>query len=219
MFAATLDYGSNVTLLPLPSSISKDFILPATAFLHPNILSTYGVSTVKSAPFLVMEKVETTLTSLVREFGIKMTLRESVDLAFGVVSAVDYLHHCHGVVHGLLRSDCVFFTSCLTAKVLDPGAAVLVNNNEVLSDSPADDLTELGHILLSLFTTKSCGAGNSGSRNKLSILVRRVMTSKLESVHQGIRELLDGLESMRHSSEYLQCPAKRFVSCKLYESP
>ena len=52
----------------------------------------YDVDVSSSVPMLVMEKVETPLSSLLRDVGNMVTVRERVDLAFGIVCALEYFH-------------------------------------------------------------------------------------------------------------------------------
>ena len=75
---------------------------------------------------LEMEKVETSLSSLVCDVGDIVTVRERVDLAFGIVCAVKDFHEQLKVAHGLISCDTVFITQQLSAKLLDPSAAFLL---------------------------------------------------------------------------------------------
>ena len=100
---------------------------------------------------LEMEKVQTSLSSILRDVGDLVTVREKVDLAFGIVCAVEYFHDHLRVAHGLISCDTVFVTQQLSAKLLDPSAAFLLTGK--LSQDAVScvcDIKQLVEILLSL---------------------------------------------------------------------
>ena len=74
--------------------------IQAVAVIYDAVICDVGIH--KSVPMLVMEKVETSLSSLLLDVGDMVTMRERIDLAFGVVSAihVQYFHKHLRVAHG-----------------------------------------------------------------------------------------------------------------------
>lgn len=207
-----------MTLLPLPEQtpLLNGFALPRRMYRHPNIAMTYGVTEVDTTPTLVIEKLQTSLSHLLRQFGNKLTLRERVDLAFGIVSAIDFLHCRHGVIHGMITIDRIFFTSQLTAKVLDPTAAILSSSDPCPSPTYKDDMTQLGRILLRLFTVEH---SDENACRDLLTLVRVLVSNNDNDGPDGSYSLLEVLDRMRRSEPYLSCPPKREFSCQLYERP
>ena len=118
-----------------------------------NIAVVYDVDVVSSVPMLEMEKVETSLSSLLGDVADMFTVRERVDLAFGIVCAVEYFHEQLRVAHGFISCDAVFVTQQLRAKRLDPSAAFLLTGK--LSEhavSCGGDIKQIVEILLSLLS-------------------------------------------------------------------
>ena len=136
-----------VSFQPVFASISDGFTFSSVC-MHPNIAVTYGVSFNSSGAMMVMEKVETSLSSLLCDMDKLMTVRERVNLAFGIVSAIGYFHHHLEVTYGLLNGDIVFVTSELRAKLLDPSAVYVLTGK---TPDPAitfeDDLVQLTSLL------------------------------------------------------------------------
>ena len=136
------------TIQDVCTSLPDDFILSPSACMHANVAVTYDVCSLKSVPILVMEKVETSLSSLLLDVGDMVTVRERIDLAFGIVSAIEYFHDHLKMTHGLISGDTVFVTQQLSAKMLDPSAAYLLSGR--LPDPAVtfeDDMEQLIHLL------------------------------------------------------------------------
>ena len=135
------------------TSLPDDFFLSPSVCSHVNVAVVYDVDVVSSIPMLEMEKVEASLSSILRDVGDMLTVRERVDLAFGVVCAVEYFHDQLRVAHGLISCDTVFITQQLSAKLLDPSAAFLLTGklpeNAV---SCVGDIKQLVELLLSLLS-------------------------------------------------------------------
>ena len=135
------------------TSLPDDFFLSPSICSHVNVAVVYDVDVVSSVPMLEMEKVETSLSSLLGDVGDMVTVRERVDLAFGIVCAVEYFHEQLKVAHGLISCDTVFVTQHPRAKLLDPSAAFLLTGK--LSEqavSCVGDIKQLVEILLSLLS-------------------------------------------------------------------
>ena len=73
------------------TSLPDDFFLSPVCS-HANVAVVYDVDVVSPIPLLELEKVETSLSSVLRDVGQMVTVRERVDLAFGIVCAVEYFH-------------------------------------------------------------------------------------------------------------------------------
>lgn len=202
-----------VSLHSAAVAVPDDFILRSGVCSHPNIAVLFDVTMNFSGPMLVTEKVETSLSNLMCDVGHKVTTRERVDLVVGVVSAVDYLHSHLGIVHGLLNTDTIFFTSQLTAKVLHPAAALLLNDElRQFSHSPTDDVGQLGLVLLQIFEG-SCLEDNIAFSSLQSIVDRMIIG--LEDL--PLSHVLSALWLLRTTKDYLDSPAKRLISCEISE--
>ena len=134
------------------TSLPDDFFLSPSVCSHANVAVVYDVDVVTSIPMLEMEKVETSLSSLLRDVGDMVTVRERVDLAFGIVCAVEYFHDQLRVAHGLINCDTVFVSQQLSAKLLDPSAAFLLTGKLSEHFSCVGDIKQLVEILLSLLS-------------------------------------------------------------------
>lgn len=201
-----------MSLQPVAASLPDDFVLPQAVCLHPNIAVTYGITTTQSGPTLVMERVETSLSNLLSEVGDKVTVRERVDLAFGILSAVDYLHNQLTVVHGYLDIQHVFFTTSLTAKVLDPTAASLMTDDRTLLTScltATDDMRQLGKILTALFEGLQFSPWTAAK--SLQAVVALLLDGRSRCFLSDVRAMLDRL---RGTAEYVYCNPKRHVLCE-----
>ncbi|XP_062502984.1 uncharacterized protein LOC134179953 [Corticium candelabrum] len=123
-------------------------------FHHPNIAVTYGVTVFMCSDMLVMEKVVTSLSDVLADSDVnnEMNVRDRVDISYGIVCAVDYLHHQVGIIHGYISPTIVFITSRLTAKLLDPAASCLVHNKICQrAESYEEDLHQLICLLIKLY--------------------------------------------------------------------
>ena len=82
-----------------------DFFLSPSVCRHVNVTVVYDVDVVSSVPILEIEKLEKSLSSLLGDVGaiwLPCEL-ERVDLAFGIVCAVEYFHEQLRVAHGVRR--------------------------------------------------------------------------------------------------------------------
>ena len=66
-------------------SLPEYFFLSPSVCSHANVAVVYDANVVSSIPMLEMETVETSLSSLLDDVGDMVTVRERVDLAFGIV--------------------------------------------------------------------------------------------------------------------------------------
>ena len=105
----------------------------------------YDVDVVSSVPMLLMERVKTSLSSLLRDVSSMVTVRERVDLAFGIVCAVEYFHDHLGVAQGLIIGETVFVTQQLRAKLFDPSSAFLLTGK--LSEHTATLANDIQQLL------------------------------------------------------------------------
>jgi hypothetical protein len=100
----------------------EDFLFPSVP-MHANVAVVYGVCFLKSVPTLVIEKVETSLSSMLLEAVEMVTVREKINLAFGIMSAVEYFHNHLNMSHGLISSDaCVRYTTIECQAVRSTGS-------------------------------------------------------------------------------------------------
>ena len=190
--------------------LPDDFFLYPSVCSHANVAVVYDVDVVSSIPMLELEKVETSLSSILRDVGDMVTVRERVDLAFGIVCAVEYFHDQLRVAHGLISCDTVFVTQQLSAKLLDPSAAFLLTGK--LSEnavSCVDDIKQLVEILLSLLRD-ACPAFlfTCDRLRDIAVGVERV---EREGSLSEIKALLDGLQQ---TAEYRCCPRGQQLVCQ-----
>ena len=88
--------------------------------------------------------------------GDRVTVRERINLAFGVVSAIEYFHDHLKATHGLISGDVVSITQQLSAEMLDPSAAYLLTGK--LPDPAVtfeDGMQKLIHLLLRMLSDVS----------------------------------------------------------------
>lgn len=69
------------------------------------LLVLYDVCFPKSVPTLILEKVEKSLSSLLLKAGEMATVRDKVNLAFGIVSATEYFRDHLNMSHGLINGN------------------------------------------------------------------------------------------------------------------
>ena len=158
---------------------------------------------------LEMEKVETSLSSLLRDVGDMVSVRERVDLAFGIVCAVEYFHDQLRVAHGLISCDTVFVSQQLSAKLLDPSAAFLLTGK--LSEhavSCVGDIKQLVEILLCLLSD-TCPAFLLACDRLRDIADRVERKGGCYSMSE-MKGLLDGLQQ---TAEYRCCSRGRQLAC------
>ena len=201
------------TVQALCTSLPDDFCLPSPVFSHANVAAVYDVGVVSSVPILVMEKVETSLSSLLCDVGQMVTMRERVDLGLGIVSAVEYFHDHLIVAHGLISGETVFVTQQLSAKMLDPSAAFMLTGN--LCEHAAtldDDIEQVVHVLLSLFGD-ICPAF-SFACDRLRDIAVGVENADRNGGRKSLFEVKTLLDDLRHTAEYRSCPGKRQLLCQ-----
>ena len=92
------------------TGLPDHFVFSPSVCSHVNVAVVFDVDVVSSIPMLEMEKVETSLLSILRDVCEMVTVRERVYLAFGIVCAVEYFHDHLRVTHGLISCDTVFVT-------------------------------------------------------------------------------------------------------------
>src|SRR4051794_34897453 len=103
----------------------------AAALNHPAIVAVYDTGedivteptgAVSHVPFIVMEYVEGhTVRDILRD-GHAVPIEEAVDIAAGVLSALEYSHHA-GIVHRDIKPANVMLTPTGAVKVMDFGIA------------------------------------------------------------------------------------------------
>ena len=193
--------------------IPDEFCLSPSVCSHANVAVVYEVGVVSSIPILYMEKVETSLSSLLCDVGDRVTARERVDLAFGIVSAVEYFHEQLRVAHGLICCDTVFVTQQLSAKLLDPSAAFLLTGKLCEhAVSCADDIKQLVEILLSLLSDM-CPAFLFACDLLRDIAVG-VERKERRGDCNSLSEMKALLEGLQQSAEYRCCPCGRQLLCQ-----
>jgi hypothetical protein len=189
-----------VSFQPISASISiSDGFTISSICSHPNIASTYGVTFDASGAMLVIEKVETSLSSLLCDKTKVMTVYEKVNLAFGILSAMGYFHHHLEVPYGLLTGDTVFVTSNLRAKLLDPSAVyMLTGKTPDPGTSLEDDMVQLMSLLQSVLEDDCPALKSACSRlRSMAIMLNRGsrgysylstfhMAAVLDSVRQSV---------------------------------
>ena len=175
--------------------------------MHANVAVIYDVGILRSVPMLVMERVETSLSSLLLDVGDRVTVRERINLAFGIVSAIEYFHDHLKVTHGLISGDAVFITQQLSAKMLDPSAAYLLTGK--LPDPAVtfeDDMEQLIHLLLRILSDVcpcdrlraiAVGAQNINGQSECRL-----------------RPLFEYFYGLRQTAEYYCCPRSRQLLCR-----
>ena len=198
-------YGVEVACTSLPDEF---FLSPVCS--HANVAVVYEVDVFSSIPILYMEKVETSLSSLLCDVGDRVTVRERVDLAFGIVCAVEYFHEQLRMAHGLIRCDTVFVAQQLTAKLLDPSAAFLLTGKLCeRAVSCAGDIQQLVEILVSLLSD-TCPAFlfTCDRLRDIGVVVER------EERKGSLSEMKALLDVLQQTAEYCSCPRGRQLLCQ-----
>ena len=189
------------------TSLPDEFFLSPSVCNHAHIAVVYDVDVLSSIPILYMEKVETSLPSLLCDVGDRVTLRERVDLAFGIVCAVEYFREQLRVSHGLISCDTVFVTQQLSDKLLDTSAVFLLTSK--LCEHAVccgRDIQHLVEILLSLLTN-TCPAFLFACDLLRDITIgveRRERKGDCNSLSE-MKTLLDGLHRCCLSGRQLLC--------------
>ena len=171
---------------------------------------------VSSVPMLVIERVETSLSSLLRDVSQMVTVRERVDLAVGIVCAVEYFHDHLGVAHGSISGETVFVTQQLSAKLFDPSSAFLLTGK--LSEHAAtlaNDIKQLVDLLLSLLNDICPAFSFVRDRMRdIAVDVESFMDRKDECMQKPLSELRSLLHGLRLTAEYRCCPRRRQLLCQ-----
>ena len=139
--------------------------------------------------------------------------RKSIDLAFGIVCAVEYFHNQLSVAHGLISCDTVFVTQQLSAKLLDPSAAFLLTGKlSKHAVSCAGDIKQLVQILQSLLSD-ICPAFLFAYDRVRGIAVGfERMEGKGDC--NSLFEMKGSLDGLRQTAEYRCCPRGRHLLCQ-----
>ena len=191
------------------TSLPDEFPLSPSVCSHANVAVVYEVDVVSSIPILYMEKVETSLSSLLCDVGDRVTARERVDLAFGIVCAVEYFHEQLTVAHGLITCDTVFVTQQLSAKLLDPSAAFLLTGKLYEhAVSCAGDIQQLVEILLSLLSD-TCPTFLFACD-----LLRDIAVGVGREERNSLSEMKALLEGLQQTPQYRCCPRGRQLLCQ-----
>ena len=197
------------------TSLPDDFFLSPSVCSHVNVAVVYDVDVVSSIPMLEMEKVETSLSSLLGDVGDMVTVRERVDLAFGIVCAVEYFHEQLRMAHGLISCDTVFVTQQLRAKLLDPSTSFLLTGK--LSEhavSCGGDIKQLVEILLSLLSATCPAFLFACDRLRdIAVGVDRV-ERKGDCYYDSLSEMKGLLDGLQQTAEYRRCPRGRQLACQ-----
>ena len=206
-------FNSGMCRVEASCSLPKDILLSPSVCSHANVAVVYDVDVDSSIPMLEMEKVETSLSSLLRDVGGLVTVRERVDLAFGIVCAVEYFHDHLRVAHGLISCDTVFVTQQLSAKLLDPSVAFLLTGK--LSENGVTfvgDIKQLVVTLLSLLSDTCPAFLFACDRLRdIAVGVDRVERKGDCFSLSEMKALLDGLQQ---TAEYRCCPRGRQLACQ-----
>ena len=197
---------SLVTFLSIPSNGVCSSSVVFSMFHHPNIAVTYGVTVSTGSDMLVMEKVVTSLSDVLDDSVVndEMNVHERVDISYGIVCAVDYLHHQVGIIHGYISPTTVFITSRLTAKLLDPAASCLLHDQICQrAESYDDDLHQLICLLIKLYGSYSQFL--SVCRHLWSMISR---DKKSRDKVVSTTELLELIDELKLNQEY-SCSSRR----------
>ena len=196
------------------TSVPEDSFLFPSVCSHANVAVVYFVDVVSCIPMLEMERVETSLSSLLCALGDMVTVRERVDLALGIVCAVEYFHDHLRVSHGLISCDTVFVTQQLTAKLLEPSAAFLLTGKLPSEHvvSCAGDIKQTVKILLSLLSDM-CPAFLFCC-DRLRDIVVDVERMDRKGDCNSLSQMKALLDSLQQIAEYRCCPRGRQLVCK-----
>ena len=196
------------TFLSIPANGVCSSSVVFSMFHHPNIAVTYGVTVSTCSDMLVMEKVVTSLSNVLDDSVVndEMNVHERVDISYGIVCAVDYLHHQVGIIHGYISPTTVFITSRLTAKLLDPAASCLMHDKICQRvESYNDDLHQLICLLIKLYDSYP---QFSSVRHRLCEMISHDETKKSRDKVVSTTKLLALIDELKHNGEY-SCSSRR----------
>ena len=138
-----------VALKVLPSEVAEDqdrvrrFVLEAkaaSALNHPNILTVYEIGNFENSRYIATELIKgETLRDLLK--GAPLSLRESLDVAIQVASALNAAHGA-GIIHRDIKPGNIMVRPDGLVKVLDFGLAKLPAPPTVAADSEAETLAK-----------------------------------------------------------------------------
>ena len=200
------------TYLSIPANGVCSSSVVFSMFHHPNIAVTYGVTVSSCCDMLVMEKVVTSLSDVLDDSVVndEMNVHERVDISYGIVCAVDYLHHQVGIIHGYISPTTVFITSRLTAKLLDPAASCLIHDKICQrAESYDDDLHQLICLLINLYDSYPQFLS---VRHRLCDMISRDKINKSSDKVASTRELLELIDEVKRNEEYNYSSRRRELS-------
>ncbi|XP_065829963.1 serine/threonine-protein kinase TNNI3K-like isoform X3 [Oscarella lobularis] len=222
-------------------------IAVCTRARHPNVVSLCGVTTENGVPLrIITELLEGSLSDVISaalRSKWALSLREQIDLAFGMTAGIAYLHQLGpgGVLHGDIRSTNVVVTSLMEAKICDLGAARFAEvslsvgplspdylapernpeNPTHQRNSKMADVCSLGVTVVELMTGEQPVPSHRFEQAS-SVghgVVKRMcheMISADPSARPGADECLVRLKRVQKSTEYDECYPKRMVKGKLH---
>ena len=145
--AEDINLERQVALKVLPSDVADDedhvrrFVLEAkaaSALNHPNILTVYEIGNFEDSRYIATELINGE-TLRARMKGAPLTLRESLDVAVQVASALNAAH-CAGIIHRDIKPENIMIRPDGLVKVLDFGLAKLLAPVTGEADSEAETL-------------------------------------------------------------------------------
>ena len=202
------------TFLSIPSNGVCSSSAIFSMFNHPNVAVTYGVTVSTCSDMLVMEKVVTSLSDVLADSDVndEINMRERVDISYGIVCAVDCLHHQVGIIHGYISPTTIFITSRLTAKLLDPAASCLLHNKICQhAKSYEEDLHQLICLLIKLYDSYS---QFSSVCHRLCNMISRDEINKSREKFVSTTDLLELIDELKHNEEYSCCSHRHELSWK-----
>src|SRR6185295_13245365 len=145
--AEDINLERQVALKVLPSDVAEDedhlrrFVLEAkaaSALNHPNILTVYEIGKFENSRYIATELINgETLRHRLK--GAPLSLRESLDVAIQVTSALNAAH-CAGIIHRDIKPENIMIRPDGLVKVLDFGLAKLLAPVTGEADSAAETL-------------------------------------------------------------------------------
>jgi len=115
-------------------AVKKSFLdcVNTSRMCHPNVVQVLGIhypTLDAKLPWLVMEMMETSLTSFLEKYEKNKVLTHSkLSILVDISQGLEFLH-CQSVTHGNLSSNNVLLTKYLVAKIADLGVAKVIRNS------------------------------------------------------------------------------------------